>query len=386
VVTSRRVSGSVFDAGDGKKVRVQVSAGHDPVTHKRRRPSRTISGGVREIEKALDALQIAAGKVPEAHGLRLSAYFEDMWFPWLETRVPQGKIRRETIDGYRSKYDLHIEPFLGTLMLDKLTPYTLERWLGDLAAGGRSKAMLDHCYRVLHNALGRAVKWRMLVGNPLDGVEAPDVPAYQPHVRGAGEANAIIDAFTGHQLEPIVLLALGGALRVSELAAVDWSDFDWTTGSVRIWRGYHSKNGKAWFEENKTERSKRTVALPGWAIGRLKELRSFGPLVADNGVRLVPSRITSRYKARFAAVDKGVPKAAQMPWTPLKDLRHTSATIALSLGVDVVVVSRRLGHSQVGTTDRYYLRPGATADADAATKMDGMRGSKKAPKRGAKRA
>jgi integrase len=271
-------------------------------------------------------------------------------------------------------------------MLDKLTPYALEMWLASLSAKGRSAAMLDHSYRVLHNALGRAVKWRMLSANPLDGVEAPDVPEYRPHVREAAEANAIIDAFTGHQLEPIVLLALGGALRVSELAAIDWSDFDWTTGSVSIWRGYHAKKGAVWFEDNKTERSKRTVALPDWAMSRLKVLRSFGPLVADDGVRLIPSTIAYRYKARFEAANKTLPEASRVPWTPLKDLRHTSATLALSMGVDVVVVSRRLGHSQVGTTDKYYLRPGATADADAARKMDGLRGPKKARRRRAKEA
>jgi integrase len=212
------------------------------------------------------------------------------------------------------------------------------------------------------------------------------VPAYRPQVRNADEANAIIDAFAGHQLEPIVLLALGGALRVSELAAVDWSDFDWASGSVSTWRGLHAKKGRVWFEDNKTERSKRTVALPDWAASRLKELRSFGPLVADGGVRLTPSQISWRYKSRMSAVNKGRKEADKLPWTPLKDLRHTSATLALAAGVDVVVVSRRLGHSQVNTTDKYYLRPGATADADAARKMDGLRGGKKAAKSRAKRA
>ena len=40
--------------------------------------------------------------------------------------------------------------------------------------------------------------------------------------------------------------------------------------------------------------------------------------------------------------------------------------------VDVVTVSRRLGHSSVSVTDRFYLRPRRAADEGAARAFDAL--------------
>lgn len=49
-------------------------------------------------------------------------------------------------------------------------------------------------------------------------------------------------------------------------------------------------------------------------------------------------------------------RAADDPRLPLRmhDLRHTAASIMLTAGVPLIVVSRQLGHSSVATTDRIY--------------------------------
>ena len=59
-------------------------------------------------------------------------------------------------------------------------------------------------------------------------------------------------------------------------------------------------------------------------------------------------------------------------YVPLRDLRHTHATLMLEAGVDVVVVSRRLGHSTVAITDTHYLRTKRSADQAAASAFDTM--------------
>ena len=46
----------------------------------------------------------------------------------------------------------------------------------------------------------------------------------------------------------------------------------------------------------------------------------------------------------------GIPEQADF-----KSLRHTHATLLILSGVDLAIVSERLGHSNIGTTKKHYL-------------------------------
>jgi integrase len=359
--------GSITDLSDGRW-RIRVSGGYDPVTGHRRRLDRTIRGSARDAAKARAAMLIEVGDIPSAKGLTLAAFFAEMYLPNLERRRAQGKVRRRTIDGYRSKWNLHIEPHIGAVTLDRLDPYRLDRWLGQLTASGVKRHTAHHAYRVLHAALAQAIRWRVLASNPLSGVEDPGVPAHDPTALSAGDANLLLDGFSGHALEPIVALALGAGLRRSELAALTWADIDMKAGTVTVSRGMHQVGQEVFFEQPKTTRSARVVSLPDWTLCVLRPLRGVGPIVVEGGAAMKPNRMSALFASRVRA---------GLPAVTLRDLRHTHATLALAAGVDVVVVSRRLGHSTVATSDRFYLRPGRAADDDAARKMDGIRSTQR---------
>jgi len=175
----------------------------------------------------------------------------------------------------------------------------------------------------------------------------------------------MLDAFAGHELEPIVVIAIAAGLRRSELAALTWTDVDFGEGTVRIWRGMHRSGGQTYFEDPKSATSRRTVALPDWALEMLRPLRGVGPLVARDGAAMDPTSISKGFTAHMAA--------SELPAVPLRDLRHSHATLALAAGVDPASVALRLGHSTIAVTYDYYLRPGAAGDRDTADKIESLR-------------
>ena len=372
---SRRRIGTITKRPTGAW-HVEVPAGRDPITGKRRRLSRDVYGSDREAERELSRLLLEAGKVPRA-SLTLADYLEDMYLPSLEP----PKVRRRTRDEYESKLRLYVTPYIGQVKLVDLEPYTLDRWQATLAAIEHPTAATRkdahptmvrlsprsrmHAYRVLHSALERAVRWRLIPANPLDAVDQPTVPRYEPDVLDADEANAYLDAFAGHVLEPIVVLALGAGLRRSELCALTWRDVDLKAGTVRIERGAHERSGEVWTEAPKSDTSRRIVSLPSWAIAALRPYKALGPLVSENGTAMRPSLVSALYVRRVAE--------AGLRRVPLKNLRHTHATLALESGVDLYAVSKRLGHSSPAVTDAFYLRPGRAMDEDAAAKVDTIR-------------
>lgn len=351
--------------------RLRVSVGHSTVTGKRRRPSVTVRGDERQASMTFAKLLLEAGRLPE-EDVSVRQFLVDMYLPHVE-----GRLRARTVDGYRSKIEIHILKELGDTSLADLTPYALDRWLDGVKGSERNRL---HVYRVLNAALNVAVRWRLLDNNPLRAVEIPKVRASRkPDVLTLDEAAKYLEAFQGHALESIMVLALAAGLRRSELAGLRWSDLRfWKEtdedgvvsehGEVSIVRGLHDRKGEVREEQPKSVTSTRVVALPDWAVASLKPLRALGPLVSENGAPMPPWRITLEYGRRVSA--------AKLRKIPLKNLRHTHACLLLDAGVDLYTVSRRLGHSTVAVTESHYVKPSEAADkaAAAALKIAGQIG------------
>lgn len=314
--------------------------------------SKTIEGSEVAAERALAAMLIEIGEMPSVHDLSVRSFIDDLYKPWLE-----GHVRRVTRVGYESKLDLWVLPKLGDVRLADLEPYVLDRWRDDLVAKLSGRSAL-HVYRAFSTALARAVRWRLIKSNPLAAVDPPRASLRDLDTLTAKEALAYLKAFSGHVLEPIVIVAIATGLRPCELYALQWSDLDLAAAELRVSRGMHERKSEVWYEEPKSVRSKRVVSLPAWAVEALKPLRGLGPLVVDSGAPMRPTAVARVYRKFVASKD--------LRYVPLRDLRHTHATLLLEAGVDVVVVSRRLGHSTIAITDQHYLRPKRSADQAAA--------------------
>lgn len=314
--------------------------------------SRTLECSEQGAERALASMLLEIGEMPSCRDLTVASFIEDLYKPWLV-----GHVRRETREGYESKLDLHVVPKLGAVRLTELEPYVLDLWRDDLLTKLSARSALN-VYRAFSTALNRAVRWRFIKSNPLLAVDPPKASMRHLETLSAKEAVAYLNAFEGHVLEPLIVIAIATGLRPCELCALTWADVDLAEREVRVWRGMHQSGGDVWFEDPKSARSHRSPSIDTWAVDRLKELRGLGPLVPDGATPMKPAKIARLYKRQL--------KKAELRYLPLRDLRHSHGTLMLEAGVDVVRVSRRLGHSTVAITDAYYLRPKRAADQAAA--------------------
>jgi len=124
------------------------------------------------------------------------------------------------------------------------------------------------------------------------------------------------------------------------------------------------------FVEPKSERSRRSVSLPSFALdalNRQQERQRGERLLA--GSKLVDTRLvftttigTPLDERNVRRVFKAVLEAAELPALRIHDLRHTTATLLLTQGVHPRVVMETLGHSQISLTlDTYsHCVAGAT--------------------------
>lgn len=89
----------------------------------------------------------------------------------------------------------------------------------------------------------------------------------------------------------------------------------------------------------------RTTTVRSQTARAIAPRQSTGRLVGDLNANQVAAHYTSWCQRM------------KLPCVPPRNLRHTFGTLAIAAGADISVVARQLGHSDIKTTARYYLRP-----------------------------
>lgn len=368
----RRSRDSVQDLGGGR-YRVKITVGYDPATGKQRRYDRTLRCTKRDLPFEIERLHRECGTVSAlTYGsLTVADFVRDVWLAQRRQRL-----RATTVAGYDATVRNHVEPNFSRTMMRDVSPLAIIPVLDRLSPGAALNV-----HKMLHAAFTLATRSGVLPANPMDMVERPRLPAYRADTYDLAETVRVLEVFRGSPIEPGVIIAATCGTRVSETCALDWADLtlDAATlmGEVHVRAGYHRVAGERLTTPTKTERSERVVAIPGFAVARLLEIRGagrIGPLMTDaTGQRMTPSGMSSRWRRMLLPRDD---KRGRRIYEPpmrhieLKNLRHSQSTILLDLGATMREVSKRDGHSRESTTDTFYNRPKMTADHDVARRLD----------------
>ena len=99
-----------------------------------------------------------------------------------------------------------------------------------------------------------------------------------------------------------------------------------------------------------------------------EERLALGPAYEDHGLVFCREDGTPIWPRTFSRTFARHVEDAELPMIPLKNLRHTHATLALEAGVHPKVVQERLGHATIGITlDTYSHAIPAMHEGAAAT-------------------
>lgn len=215
----------------------------------------------------------------------------------------------------------------------------VEQWWADRATLSRSArtANLSHLRRFYL----WCQRWEHRADDPTLRLDAPRRQQGVPRPFGRQEIRTVMDAVTPDLRRAVALGALAG-LRVSESAALDWSDVDLDTRRMRIER---SKGGKT-----------RVVAVNAQLLLELPP--DVGGNVVTGGGQPY-SADTLQRKLNRAITAAGVKGTSHR-------LRHYWATAALAGSGDLMTVSRALGHSSPSVTAVYTALSDDALDTVAA--------------------
>jgi integrase len=364
-------SGSVYKTADGRWRGATVVK--DPTTGRRSR--RTVSGATAaETRDKLDKLRAIA--MPTTT-MRVADWLT-AWLPTTRLRVSPSTSKSYTA-GARA-----IAALVGDIPLGSLTPTDVERMTAAMVAAGNAPSTAGNNRKILRVALRQAIRDGLVVRNVAAEAKPPRAERYNARTLTADEARRLISATLDDDLGPLWAVLVATGLRQGEALGLAWRDVTADTLTVRqaLARGW---DGRPTLGPPKSERSRRTIALPVAARGALARRRvrqdadraAAGSAWQDRDGLIFTDTIGRPLDGRrIVPVLHDSLKRAGLPVIRCHDLRHTAATLQLAAGVPLAVISRTLGHSSLAITANIYAAVTPDLRREAADAMDRALGGK----------
>lgn len=334
----------------------------------------------REAEEALPGI-LDQGKIGASRKQpkNVAEYLVDVWLP-----AAKIDLRASTHDSYRRNIERYVVPTIGGIRLRQLTGADLNRLYADLLErGGRdgqglSPRSIRYVHAIVSKALNDAVDWNYVYRSAADQARPPKQARNHDAIRVWTKPQ--LDAFLDHvrvhddRLYAMWHLLAATGMRRGEAIGLSWDAIDLEAGRVTVKRALVAVGYEPEFSEPKTERGRRSIGLDQRTVEVLRahaeqqaaEMQARGDEYEDhglvfcrpNGDALHPDRVSKLFAAHV--------KASALPRIRLHDLRHTHATLLKKAGVDLLTISRRLGHAGIAITADTYTHDDPAADAAAA--------------------
>ena len=277
----------------------------------------------------------------------------------------QANIRPSTAGYYQRATEEYTIPRIGTTKLNKLTSREIQKLYKDLLENGRlrknqrkkhpglSGSTVRGVHIMLHSALDRAVKERLLIRNPTDNCVAPKVQHQEMKTLQPEDLKAYLDAEERRNALAMFYLELVSGIRKGELVALRWEDLNVAEKTISVSKqAVKDETANLVVTRPKTENSVRQISIPREAVDLLIQEHAKHP----NNPWLFPSSRTGGmyHPDSVATLHQRILKDAGLEHLRFHDLRHTFVTLALQHGVDIKTVSAMLGHYDAGFTLRTY--------------------------------
>jgi integrase len=340
----------------------------DPGVH-RSRPfwpadpiSRTVRGTKREAQRVAATLE--SRPPSNAAGRTVT----DVLTAWRDVNQPVWA--ESTRRDYESRIARIESDPIAAMPVARLGVADVERWHARMRKTGVGEAAIRCRHSVLRAALAQALRWEWVGSNPASQAVLRQ-PKRQPRdamtaddVRAAIAAAYEVDPAAGVALR----LAAVAGLRRAELAALQWTDLADNQLTVDSSATIVRRDGESWVDDVATKTgNRRTLTLDPATVEAIADLRvareEVSPyLFSDTTGPANPDRIGWWWTR--AREQSGIDRK----WR-LHDLRHWTATTAITSGHDVRTVAGRLGHANPAMTLRVYAHAVEGADQAVAAEL-----------------
>jgi integrase len=363
--------------------RLKFDANRDEKTGKRKIQYRTVRGTKRQAQIKLAELiaSVAQAKYVEPSKVTVAEWVRGRVDVWESA----GEISARTAARYRELVENQIVPHIGGKLLQRLRPLDIEEWHTTLRNSGRADGKgglaprtIGHAHRVLGKALAGAAKNEIVLKNVVATQSAPKVDDDEMAI--VKDVPAFIEVVRQHRLFVPAIISLFTGMRLGEVLALRWGRVDLDRKVIEVREALEETTAHGIrFKAPKTKAGRRDITLPDLLVDTLRDFRKAqlelrvklgaGKLIGDTLLFIGLDGALPSQK-RYSKAWSDFADQIGMPDLSFHNLRHTHASQLIDAGVDIVTISKRLGHAKPDITLRIYAHLFRKDDGKAAAAIN----------------
>ena len=285
--------------------------------------------------------------------LTLGEYIDLCYWP-----IASKRLEATTRETYSREIDKRIKPILGQKRLDRLDRFAIQ----EMVDYSQTKSVARKSLGLLKTILNEAVGDGFIESNPATARFAMPREGKKRDngliLANFADIGQFIEQVQKDGSEAVTRLVMSGlmlGLRPEERYALNHEDFDFVEQTVHVHSAYvtaSSRFGGNQLKSPKTELSRRTIPMPqafvDWFYWDSNGVGAW--IVNASGDRLSPSTGRKMWMRYLRA-------HPELPQVTLENMRHSFSTACLHAGMNIEDLSRMLGHSDINTTYRRYVKP-----------------------------
>ena len=298
-------------------------------------------------------------KTNDTHSL---SFWLDRWLELKKVNVKESSFIR-----YKNNVELHIKPHFASLNVGEITTTMLDDYYSYLltdgkisGCGGLSSKSVTEIFSLLRSVLLFAQTNNEEIRCAFHRFNSRNSQLKEMRVLSEDEERILVAYLTfDTDLTKLgILLALYTGLRIGELCALQWKDFDFENSTIKIHSTLQRLQKNDPQEPMKTHiiitqpksySSYRLIPIPSCLLNTIKSHQNLPNnylLTGLHSVFVEPRTLQNRFKR--------ILKECNIDNANFHSLRHTFATRCVEAGFDIKSLSEILGHSSVKITlDRY---------------------------------
>jgi integrase len=287
----------------------------------------------------------------------------------------------------------HVRPYFEGWPLSEITYMDVEEYIAQLFAKGLSPKHVRDCVSVLSLIMKAAVRANVRKDNPAadHNIPIPKRKLHEGDVLTMEQVHQLV-AHVRDPYKPAVWLLMLAGLRPAELCGLRVCDVDFTKHVIHVSQTVlpvHSFDSEGFglvAGPPKTSAGDRRIPIPPWLCDQLAATvvarRANGGSAADrsNTEPLFQTRYgnpLNRDKLREKVIRPALRQAGLPERFRTYDLRHSHASVLIDLGVNLLALAQRMGHSDPAMTLRLYGHLFEGAQVELSEKIDALRESTK---------
>ena len=351
----------------------RANLGYNPITGKQIQKYRSGFQTKKEAREEYSKLVLTstAELTEKKKTISFQQFIEETYLPWYKTQVKESTYlnRRSTIQKHFS--------YFYEMATDEIEPINVQNWQLELA-----KEFSPNYIRIVQGMLSIAFDRAIVLGiakkNPsrmVGNIKSKKTKVDFWTLEEFQKVTSLLykgDYYEHYLFISFWLLFMTG-MRIGEAAALQWSDIDFETGLLNINKTLYYKSMDEYkFVDPKTQASVRTIYIDADTIRELKAWRAVQQKVLKGcGFILSYSGIPTSKHTLPRALEK-LAGLAGVHRIKIHALRHSHASLLISMGENPLLIKERLGHEKIQTTLGTYGHLYPNTNLEVANKLTGV--------------